>query len=184
MRAMRDPVNTPIEIASSLRPRLERGEVHVEIDTVPNSKAPRATVLAMIDAAPPRVWRLIDETGSYGRTMKGVKRAEELSREGDEVRAKVTIGMPFPLKDLTSVTKAVHTVREGERYCRCWGLESGDYHRNEGSWTLEPDPNRPERTLVRYVIHAEPKIRVPGKLQQLAQKKAIPALIEQLRKLV
>lgn len=181
---MNDPANTPISIASSLRPRLEQGEVHVELENVPGSKAPRATVLAMIDAPPPRVWRLIDQIRDYERTMKGVKRAQELSRQDDRVRAQVTIGMPFPLKDLTSVTDGVHTVREGERYCRAWTLESGDYHRNEGSWTLEPDPAQPERTLVRYVIHAEPKIRVPGKLQQLAQKKAIPALIEQLRKLV
>ncbi len=181
---MNNPVDTPITIDSTLRLRLERGEVHVDLEDVPGSKAPRATVLAMIDAPPLRVWKLIDQARDYGRTMKGVKKAEELSRQDDQVRAKVTISMPFPLKDLTSVTKAVHTVRDGERYCRVWTLESGDYHKNEGSWTLEPDPQRGERTLVRYIVHAEPKIRVPGKLQQLAQKRAIPALIEQLRKLV
>ena len=40
------------------------------------------------------------------------------------------------------------------------------------------------RTLVVYQLHAEPKIRIPKKLQLLVQKKAAPDIIRHLRKVV
>ena len=97
------------------------------------------------------------------------------------VKARVTVSMPFPLKDLTSITEATHTVDPEKRYERTWKLISGDYHRNEGSWILMPFNKDSNKTLVYYEVQADPKIRIPRKIQQLAQKKAISSLVAHLR---
>ena len=43
-----------------------------------------------------------------------------MTADGVRVRARVTVKMPFPLKDLSSITDALHTVIPGERYRRAW----------------------------------------------------------------
>jgi hypothetical protein len=131
---------------------------------------------------------VVDGVSNYARTMGGVKSVTELSREptdeGERVRARITVKMPFPLRDLTSVTDGIHTAEPGERYRRRWQLVEGDYHANSGSWTLEPFDGDSRRTLVTYNLHAVPHIRIPASLYGLAQKKVIPRLIDHLRKQV
>ena len=175
-------------LESKTRQRLDRGEGIIETEPVDGSPLPRVTVLAVIEAAPERVWRVIDAVRDYGRTMGGVKSASELSRDatedGERIRARVTVKMPFPLKDLTSVTDALHSVVPGERYRRAWDFVEGDYDANSGSWTLTPFEGDPARTLVTYDLHAVPHIRIPSSLYGLAQKKVIPRLIDHLRRQV
>ncbi|MCK5796574.1 MAG: hypothetical protein KAI47_05300, partial [Deltaproteobacteria bacterium] len=138
------------------------------------------------EASPERVWSVIDRVRDYTRTMTSIKRSDELVREARDdgsvlVRARITIGMPFPLKDLTSVTDAIHTAIPGERYERAWTFVEGDYRDNSGAWILIPFEKDPRRTLVVYRLHAVPKIRVPASIHGLAQKKVIPKLINNLR---
>ena len=102
--------------------RLNRGEVLVETAEVPGSKTPSVVVRGVVEAAPERVWAIIDDTANYSRNLTGLKRSEEVSRKGEVVRVRVTVGMPFPLKDLTSLTEGVHTEVPGERYSRVWKL--------------------------------------------------------------
>lgn len=171
------------------RQQLDRGQVVIAVDTPTGSAIPSVRVYATIDVSPARVWALIDRCADYPRTMKGVKAAQELSRADGVVHVRATIGMPFPLKDLTAVTKGIHTVDEAAgRYRRAWTLVEGDYEQNDGSWVLVPfaaGPATPAapytRTLVRYELRVKPRIRVPKKLLEVAQKKTLPGLIEHLR---
>jgi ribosome-associated toxin RatA of RatAB toxin-antitoxin module len=163
--------------------RLGRGETLITAEPVPGQAIPRVLLRAVIDCPPKQVWPLIDRCGDYQRTMPNIKASQELSREEGRVRVRVTVGMPFPLPNLTSITESLHTAEPGERYVRKWELVEGDYKSNSGSWTLTPFQGDPARTLLEYRVHAVPKIPVPKKLQQLAQKKALPKLVEQLRRL-
>lgn len=177
------------ELDAAQRQQVERGQTVIAVDTPAGSTIPRVRVYATIDVSPARVWALIDRCADYPRTMKGVKAATELSRADGVVHVRATIGMPFPLKDLTAVTKGIHTVDEaGGRYRRAWTLVEGDYEQNDGSWVLVPfvtgggAAQAPyARTLVRYELHVKPRIRVPKKLLEVAQKKTLPSLIEHLR---
>ncbi len=163
--------------------RLDAGEILIESRPRGGGQNPEVVVRAVVQAPPERVWPLIDRVGDYQRVMPSVERAEEVSREQDRVRARVTLKMPLPLKNLTSVTEGVHTVEPGVRYQRRWRLVQGDYRENSGSWTLTPFAGDAARTLVEYRVVAGPRIPVPQKIQALAQKKAIPELIDNLRRL-
>lgn len=161
--------------------RLTRGEVIVTTEPVAGSSTPRLIVHAVIDAPTDRLWDLIDRSALYSRFMPRVKKSEELSRSGDDVRTRVTVDMPFPLRNLTATTQARHTVEPGVRYERAWRLESGDYKLNEGSWTLTPLADDAGRTFVHYQLHVIPKVPIPKVIQSAVQERAMPGLIDALR---
>ena len=163
--------------------RLGRGEVIIEPRPEPGSDLPRVTILAVIEAPSERVWRLIDDVNNSHRNLAGVKRARELSRDGERVMVEATIGVPFPLKDLTSTSESLHQDLGDGRYRRSWKMVKGDYKANSGSWDIVPFEGDRNRTLIVYQVFAVPKIPIPKKLQQMAQKKAGPKMVEQLRKL-
>lgn len=173
-----------LQLDSSTRARLDRGDVIVETAEVAGSRTPSVVVRGVVEVAPERVWAIIDDCGNYHKNLTGLKRSKEISREGEVVRVRVTVGMPFPLKDLNSLTEGIHTVVPGERYSRKWRLVEGDYHHNAGSWTLVPFDGNAGRTLVVYCLHAEPKIRIPKSIQMVVQKKAAPDIIKKLRSVV
>lgn len=166
---------------SAIEARIDRGEVVVSTEAVPAAPVPKAIAWAVIEARPERVWSLIADPNRYTQTMIGLKHAEVLSRDGDLVRVRTTLKMPFPLKDLSATTDGLHTVRDGSFYQRKWSLVEGDYQANSGSWTFVPFRGNPERTLVRYEVFAIPNIRIPKKLQEMATSRTMPKLIDHLR---
>lgn len=177
--------HTPAQGSSSkTKARLAAGEIIVSSKPVPGSEQHRSTVLAVIDAPPERVWRIISKCADYKRTMVRVSKSAELWKKGNVHRCKVTIDLPFPLSDLTATTDAVHTVIPGKKWERKWTLVEGDYAKNNGSWTLAPFSDSGTRTLVIYKIHADPDVPIPDGIRRAAQRKTLPNLIKHLRKQV
>ena len=168
-------------IDAAMKVRLGKGEVLIDTEPVAGSTQPRLVVCAVIDAPPERVWKHIDNAPRYPEFMPRVKAVQELSRNGNDIRTRVTVDMPFPLKNMSAVTRAKHTVEPGVRYERAWTLEEGDYHVNEGSWVFVPFEGDPNRTLATYQVHVLPKIPIPKAIQSMVQEKAMPKLIEALR---
>lgn len=166
--------------AETEKERLDKGEVIITTEALPGSDVPRVTVRALVKAPGEKIWPIINDCGRYRDTMVRIKESKELSREGDKVRCQVTMHSPGPIKNLTAVTQAQHTVTDG-RWVRAWTLESGDYKLNTGSWTLVRDEADPKRTIVQYQVHTQPNIWVPDWLQEYAMKKGLPNLIEKLR---
>jgi ribosome-associated toxin RatA of RatAB toxin-antitoxin module len=169
---------------AALRARLDRGDVVVENEPIAGTTQQRVVMRAVIEASPASVWRHIDQAVHYAEFMPRVKKAEELERHGDHVRTRTTMELPVPLKNLTATTRAKHIIVPDERYVREWRLEEGDYHVNEGAWTLTPFEGNPARTLADYRAHVVPKVPLPKSLQAMAQEKALPKLIEALRERV
>jgi ribosome-associated toxin RatA of RatAB toxin-antitoxin module len=169
------------DLDPTTKARLARGEVLVHTEPVAGSSTPRIVVRAVFEHPPEQVWRHIDQSARYFEFMPRVKASAELSRDGGNIRTRMTVEMPFPLKNLTSTTRAIHTVEAGVRYVREWKLEEGDYHLNEGSWTLTPFDGDPNRAYAHYRVHVIPKIPIPKAIQSAVQEKAMPKLIEALR---
>ena len=182
------PGQRPNEMIHSMddatKVQLARGEVLVGTEPVAGSSSPRIVVRAVIEAPPEAVWKHIDQASRYSEFMPRVKKAEEISRNGDIIRTRMTVDMPFPLKNLTATTRARHIVEPGVRWAREWKLEEGDYHVNEGAWVMTPFDGNPQRTYVHYQVLVVPKIPIPKAIQSAVQEKAMPKLIESLRQRV
>lgn len=180
----------PVLLASLLAPsalraddfqgRLERGEIFCYPRKVAGSDVPEMVLKAVVNAPMARVWKIVDACGNYKRTQPRVKDSVEVSRKGQRVVCRVTIDLPFPYSDKTSVTEAIHTVTP-QRCSRRWKLLSGDYKVNEGGWVLTPFRGDPRRTLVVYRALAEPDAWVPDWIRKTAQKRSLPELIRRLR---
>ncbi len=170
---------TPAQAAESDAERLARGETIVRIEAAKEGGPALARVTGLIDAPPEKVWPHIDRCGDYKRFLPRVSDSEELSRAGDQVRCRVVIDTPWPLADLTSVTRATHFVTP-TLYKRSWALESGDYLVNEGSWTLTPHDGG--RTLAVYEIRSQLRQDVPAVVRDLAQRRAMPEMMAAVRR--
>ena len=172
----------PAHSSAKTKARLDAGEIIINSKKVPGSEQPMATVMAVVNAPPKRVWGIIANCSDYAKTMVRVVKAQELWVKGKVHRCKVTVDLPFPLSDLTAITDAVHTVVPGKKWERKWNLVEGDYKRNTGSWTLAPFDKASSRTLVIYKMHVEPNVPIPDGIRRAAQRKSLPNLIENLRK--
>jgi len=161
--------------------RLGRGEVLVSTEPVSGWKTPRLLMSAVVDAPLSAVWAVMSETREFARFMPRVKRAEDLSRDGARRRVRTVVHMPFPVPNLTAITRVTHTEEPGVRCVREWTLESGDYRINDGSWTLLPFDGDAERTLALYRIHIEPKMPIPKSIQAAIQERAMPGLVDAIR---
>lgn len=172
----------PAAAAEAREARLDRGEILVNAVEVAGSNVPLSTVEAVIEAPPEDVWAIVADCGRYERTLPRILKSRLLERQDNVVTCHVVTDMPFPLSDLTSVTRGVETIVPGQRWSRAWTLVKGDYVTNTGGWELTAWRGDPARTHLRYRIRAEPKIAVPQALINAGQKSALPDLIEHIRK--
>jgi ribosome-associated toxin RatA of RatAB toxin-antitoxin module len=161
--------------------RLDKGEIIVTTKEVEGFDIPKVRVEAVINAAPEKVWAIIEKCDNYEKTMIGLSYAEELSRRGTKVMCKTVADLPWPLDDLTGVTLATHTVIPGKKWKRAWKLIKGDFKFNTGSWTLTPFNDDPNRTHIVYRAHVEPTTSVPDSVKTMAAKSTLPDLIRHLR---
>ena len=112
--------------------------------------------------------------------MPNVERSFIVRREGDDVVCSERFDLPFPLKDLVSVTKW-HFAEEGATRERRWKLVEGDFDYSTGSIEISPFRGDPTRTLVVYENHFAPRLAVPEWLSSHFQRKGLASIIEHVR---
>ena len=163
---------------SSSTARADEG-VKVWTEKVAGSNIPFSVAEGVIDAPAAVVWAIVSDCNNYKTTMTNILSSQELSRAGDNVECKVTADLPFPLPDLTSRTKAVHTIAPDKSYLRKWSLIEGDYTINEGSWAVTAiDATHCKAS---YRLRVQPNIPVPDSLLTTFQNTAMPRVINNIR---
>lgn len=168
----------PLAITDAERARLEQGEVLV--GTVQHQGRSMNSARAVIDAPPEKVWPLVWNCARFAETMPSIAKSEMVSHEGNTAVCRVVADLPFPMADLTSVSRAVVTVEPGVRWHREWKMIEGDYEVNQGSFTLLPWGTG--KTLAIYRIDARPKIPLPEWVLAKAQSDRLPEMMGRLRK--
>ncbi len=165
--------------------RADDDGVKVASEKVAGSDVPVNVAEGVIDAPAADVWKVVSTCANYAKTMPRIVKSKELAREGDEasvwkVKCEITVGLPFPLSNLTGVTQATHTVEKDVKYVRAWTLVSGDYHMNTGSWTLVAIDGG-KRTKATYRIQVNPKVALPTSWMASAQRNSLKDVIVRLR---
>jgi ribosome-associated toxin RatA of RatAB toxin-antitoxin module len=168
--------------------RLGAGEILVTQRDVPGSDVPEATVRAVVDAPPEKVWAIVSDCGNYKTNMPNILESKQVSStmtpEGEIRECRVVADLPFPFPDLVSHTRGVHTIEPGKRWQRTWKLLDGDYERNSGIWRVEPFGDDGKRSLVTYVLDAKPKVPLPSSIIKAISFGKLPEMIENVRKKV
>ncbi len=174
----------PTSGASQSKDFLSKGKISVRTVAVKGSDAPRAIVTGVVNAPPEKVWKVLENCNNYKKTFGRLISSKLLKQSGDQYICKVVVDMPFPLGDLSGVTRATHKVEPGKEWSRKWTLIRGDYTRNDGSWVVRPFGDAGTRSWVQYQVHAEPNIPIPGWIRNEAQKSTLPDMSKKLRKAV
>lgn len=162
---------------------LEKGEVLVKTEEVRGSDVPRMVVTAIVEAPPAKVYEIVTNCDKFPERLPRIKDAKTLEKHRDGHTCKVTVNLPFPLSDLTAVTRDRRKAGPDEWF-RKWKLVEDaetDYKLNEGGFVLKPYHDDPTRTLLIYSVHAEPKTIVPDFVREKAQKKSFPGMVERIR---
>jgi hypothetical protein len=172
-------------LASDWDAALDRGEIMVYRESVRGEAETWVVMKAVIERSPLEVLRLIEDCDRYRVTMPRIRNARRDRKGAGWDICTVTVAMPFPYKDATATSRATSTIRDGGRTIRRdWRLLSGDYERNEGSWTLTPFGGDPRRTLAVYKAFAKPTAWVPGWIRRTAETRVLPETIERFRKVL
>ncbi len=166
------------------RAKLDAGKVVVTTRKVPGLKVPEVVAMGVVDAPPEAVWPHVDRCSEYADFLPKTIRSEELSREGTEVRCIIEVDLPFPLGTLWNESVAQHLALPGRKFVRRWKMTRGTYEVNQGAWELEPWGPDGRKTLLTYRVAADPNIPIPASLGKLFQSKAMPGVIEAVRKRV
>jgi len=167
-------------MGKSLQARLAGGEI-IQKTSSTDQPVVQAMVTAVVDAPPEDVWAIISDCSRYSETMYGIKESKLLENKGNHWICEITVGIPGPFPNLTSVTDSVHTVTD-KRWERKWTLMRGDYDANQGRWVLGAFDKEGTRTLVVYKATVKPNIAVPEVILKWAQKRSLPEVFLKLRK--
>lgn len=166
--------------AQADREDLAKGEIYVKRQSVKGASSPKFFAQAVVDAPVAKVWEVVSNCDRYMQRMPGLRSARLVERQGNVYTCEITTALPFPINDLTSVTRAVHT--EGpQSWERKWSLVRGDYTRNEGLWRVEPFEGSTTRSLLTYELHAETERAMPGWVGRRMENTSIPQLFERIR---
>jgi ribosome-associated toxin RatA of RatAB toxin-antitoxin module len=161
--------------------RLDRGEVLTRFWRAGTAGAGWA--VGVIDAPPEKVFRVVADVERYKEFMYRMVQSRIEGRSGSVYHFYYKIDMPWPLSDYWCVTRNVHQLDRARRiYARRWTLDSGTFHRNEGSWSVQPWGKA--RSLLLYSVVLLPKTAAPTALVNYGTRVALPRSVRQFRERV
>jgi carbon monoxide dehydrogenase subunit G len=141
--------------------------------------ADQATQTMEIAASPDRVLAVLLDLDAYptwARDLKGVT-IESVDEQG---RGREVTFRAAAMGRSTSYTLRYSYDEEPRRMT--WELVRGDIARRiDGSYTLEPVPGAPDRTLVTYDLTVDLIVPLPGFVKRRAEFKVVHAALRELR---
>jgi thiol-disulfide isomerase/thioredoxin len=91
--------------------QLSLGKIVVTASPVPEQRAKKVHLEAVIDASPDKVWAIVTDCANFKHTMPRTTKSVELSREGGVVVCQSTVDLTWPLPDLVGTTLDGDTFR-------------------------------------------------------------------------
>ena len=181
LAANQSPAAAPIRAAD--HGALSRGEVVIRREKVRGIPLFLVRAVALIDAPPATVFRVIDDCGRYKTFMPRTTLSREIRRVGTRVDCEVHVELPMFFGTLKSITRGVHTAGP-KVWSRAWTFVSGTYEHNVGRWTVQPYRGNSKLSVVEYAIHAVPQVSLPDAILARANGSAVSNLLRTIRKQV
>lgn len=173
----------PPTVSDAEKARLDKGEVVVRGYPPTDNKGIGAQALGVVDAPSVEVWPVLRDCQHFSKFMPRTKASAALEENGERL-CHVELGLPFPLPNLWSDTRAVVLQEPAGSYSRTWTLVRGNYQRNSGSWTVVPWGPEGKKSLISYVIDSDPNIHLPDAILRSAQTGSLPEVFVAVRKRV
>ncbi|MGV3621942.1 MAG: SRPBCC family protein [Archangium sp.] len=168
------------KLTDAEKKKLDAGEMVLHDKKPTDNKGVAAISMGVIDATTAEVWPIVKECQHFSKFMPRTKKSELIEENGEKLCA-VELQMPWPIINLTAVSRSALT-EQGSMYRREWSLVRGTYHRNQGSWLLVPWGDEGKKTLVVYTIDSDPAVIIPDGILRAAQTGSLPEVFKSIRK--
>ena len=165
--------------------RLKAGEAVVTSRVLADSGAVAARAMALVDATPAAIMKIVRASDKYHEFMPRVIESKMPESKGDEDVCFVKVDVPI-VGEMSGSTKVKIDEPERGVLRRRWkGLDgSGSYRINEGSWRISPWKKDPKRSLVVYRIKVATKLAVPHTVVRIGQQRSLPKMMDAVRERV
>ncbi|GMV92396.1 MAG: hypothetical protein AMXMBFR82_21740 [Candidatus Hydrogenedentota bacterium] len=166
------------------RGSLDNGEILVHLSEVADSAVKKATAIAVIDATPDQVIRVLTDYESFPEFMPYCKEVRIDFKDKDRTRARYELDFPWPIGDrhyVLELKSGSESRGDVTVFVNRWTYvpDSGNINDTYGSWEVFLEG--PDRSLVRYTVFTDPGGRVPGWAANVATNVAVPGVIEGVR---
>ncbi len=163
------------------RVSLDNGEILVHLAEVSGTAVKKATAIAVIDATPEQVIRVLTDYESFPEFMPYCQEVRIQEKDKERTRVRYELDFPWPIGDRHYVLELKSdSESRGDRtvFVNTWTYvpDSGNINDTYGSWEVFPEGS--ERSLVRYTVFTDPGGRVPGWAANVATNVAVPGVIE------
>jgi len=138
----------------------------------------------VVDASPAAVWAVLRDCGKFEQFLPRVSRSRLESRDDEVVVCDETIDLPFPLRNLHSISRVVESRLSNGGFERRWSLVRGTYRRLTGAWIVLPTEDSSGRSLLIYEVDMDPETVIPSFLIRHAQTAAAPEVFRAVRERV
>lgn len=166
------------------RGSLDNGEILVHLTEVSGSAVKKATAIAIIDAVPEQVIRVLTDYESFPEFMPYCQEVRIEEKDKERTRVRYELDFPWPIGDrhyLLELKSGSESRGDVTVFVNTWTYvpDSGNINDTYGSWEVIPEG--PDRSLVRYTVFTDPGGRVPGWAANVATNVAVPGVIEGVR---
>ena len=170
------PGATPEEAAQLLA-----GEVLVTAEAPASGAGVTVTARGLVEAPADRVFEVVKDCGRFADFMPRTLSSQRTEEPAGSILCEVKIDLPFPMDDLTAITRSKIETGSDGTLTRRWALAGGDYLENKGHWSVRPLKTG-QRALLEYHLEVQPKSSVPDAVARQAQKSALPEVFEAIRR--
>jgi ribosome-associated toxin RatA of RatAB toxin-antitoxin module len=164
--------------------RFRNGHIAVKEQVSADGRGVALRVCGEVEAPPATVWTILRDCDRFHEFMPGVAMSRLVKREENVVWCDEIIDVPFPLADMTALTRVVESSLPDGGFERRWNLVRGSFRRLEGAWTIHPAEPSATRSVVLYELQMEPDTLVPNFLVRYAQSIAAPQVFNSVRERV
>ena len=166
------------------RDELLGGKLALREQTPEGPRGVALRVCGTVDAPPAAVWEVLRDCGKFEEFLPGVAHSRLTQREAGVAYCDETIDLPFPLRDLESLSRVREEPLAGGGFARRWEVVRGTYRRRRGAWLIYPLDQAAARSLVVYEVDMEPETMIPDFLIRYAQSTAAPEVFRAVRERV
>lgn len=164
---------------------LEKLKILVHLKEVPGQAVKRARALALLDASPEAVFKVLRDFNTFENFIPYCKEVNVEHQEKDRYRVRFVLDLPWPLGNRHYVLNLVdrHETVEGKPVLVSeWTYIQGSGNINDtyGSWEMLAYGK--DRTLVRYTVFTDPGGKLPTWVRNFSTTIAVPKVIKGLRK--
>ena len=163
------------------RARLDRGTVLEYSQKVPGTSVMMGKAIGVINDVPEAVLHVLLQFNKYKHFLPRVKASRITRRRGWVTYAVIHTDLPWPVKDSWVYLRVRRRDRPRRVYHVKWKMLNGTMKEYRGEAVIKPWAGNGKRTLISYMLQAEPATSAPDSLISKGVRRVAGTIVKRFR---